>query len=254
MTFSKPVETDGLEFTPEQWAFLRRMSHDLRTPLMTVLGTCQMLADGTYGETSPKQHKAVERALRNALHLQSLLTRAMTYVHLKSHTLILQSEPIPLLEVLNNLIAQSRNRLGDKPLTLNLVVAPGMPETVTGDPEQLAFIIRELLDNAVNFTPSGQVTIHVEAHDDQWKLSIQDTGIGIPSEDLGMVFTPFWRGPDAKMYAPQGDGLGLAVVRGLVRVMNGTIEILCPPGMGCSVMVSLPQVMPGENPPISTTV
>ena len=246
------TEVDSFQFTREQWAFLRHMNHDLRTPLMTILGTCEMLADGTYGEASPKQQKALDRVLRNSRHLESLLTHAMTYIRLKSNALALHSDPIPIAEFLNDLLAEGRQRIADKPLTVGLVILAEMPATITGDSMYLAMIVRELITNSVNFTPAGKVVIQVVPDHDQWVLTVQDTGIGLASDDIGHVFDPFWRGQDAKTYAPQGDGLGLTVVKDLVYAMHGTLEIQSQPTAGCCVTVRLPQVIPSQNAPLTT--
>src|SRR5262249_12659881 len=157
------------------WAFLRRMNHDLRTPLMTIMGTCEMLADGTYGECSPKQQMALERVLRNGQHLQNLISHAMTFIRLKSNALILHSEPVSISDFLNNLISKIRNRIGDKMLTVEPIIGAGMPETIIGDSDHLALIIRELLINAVNFTPAGKVTIQLDPDHEYWKLTVLDT-------------------------------------------------------------------------------
>lgn len=252
MTSPEPIEAEALQFTSEQWAFLRRMNHDLRTPLMTILGTCEMLTDGTYGEASPKQQKALDRVLRNSRHLESLLTHAMTYIRLKSNALVLHSDPIPITEYLNDLLAEGRQRIADKPLALDLIISAQMPAAITGDSTHIALIVRELITNAVNFTPAGKVTVQVAPDHDQWVLTVQDTGIGFSSDDMRHVFDPFWRGQDAKTYAPQGDGLGLTVAKDLVYAMRGTLEIQSHQAEGCCVTVRLPQVIPSQNAALAT--
>jgi signal transduction histidine kinase len=217
---------------------------------MTILGTGEMLMDGTYGETSPKQQRAIERLLRNGYHLQNLLAHAMTYIRLRSNALILRSEPVSILDILNSMIVQRKNHVAGKGLALDLVAAPGMPDTIMGDPDYLALTIDELITNALNFTPAGRVTVEIEPHQDQWTLMVQDTGIGMTSETVGQVFVPFWRGPDAKTYAPQGDGLGLTVVQGLVQAMGGTMAIQSQLAHGTWVSVRLAQVIPALNPPM----
>src|SRR5215813_1552345 len=140
----------GLKFTAEQWAFLRRLNHDLRSPLMTILGTGEMLGDGIYGEVSPKQEKAIERLVRNSRRVQDLLTYAMTFMRLGAESLILNSAPVTVQDLINGAITDVKKRIGSKDLAIELVVVDGMPEMVTGDSDQLAMIIRELLINAVN--------------------------------------------------------------------------------------------------------
>lgn len=244
MTPPESVEGEELSFTPEQWAFLRRMNHDLRTPLMTIMGSCEMLQEGVYGEIPPKQQRVVERILRNSHRVQDSLMRAMSYIRLKSGALTLSCDSIALVDLLNSLIIEQRNRIGERALSVDLMATPQLPTTVIGDRDQLAFIIRELLTNARNFTPQGRVTVEILPDNDHWILAVQDTGIGILADELPNVYVPFWRGGNSKTWAPDGYGLGLTIVRALVELMHGAIVIESRATEGTRVTVRLPRVGP----------
>jgi signal transduction histidine kinase len=246
---NQPEHNGDLPFSQEQYAFLRTMGHELRTPLNSIVATSEMMVNAVYGELQPGQARAAQRVLRNGARLTTLINAVMLYIRTRADALELRCVPLSLLELLGKELDQHRAAANAKGVALELVVKPGTDETVSGDPEQIAFMLNELLTNAVTFTPSGSIQIQVaNAMPGRWSVTITDTGCGIEPENIPRVFDAFWRGREAKQYSPEGSGLGLAIVREFIRLMDGKIEFQSQPGKGTIVTVTLPRVIAAMSP------
>jgi two-component system sensor histidine kinase BaeS len=127
---------------------------------------------------------------------------------------------------------------------------------VFGDGDRLGQIVANLLVNALRYTePGGRVELNVRAEPDEAVLEVTDTGIGIAPDDLGHIFTRFWRGDKSRSRATGGAGIGLAIVRELVRAHDGRIEVESVQGRGSCFRVSLRRSRAGgpERPPTAST-
>jgi len=236
-----------MQFSQEQFMFLRTMGHELRSPLNSILGTSEMMVNAVYGEMPEKQLKAAQRIFRNSHRLLNIINAVMLYIRAEANVLEFNSLPLVVKELLEQCIAAVQERATAKGLTLELTIQPVTVASVQGDPDQLAFIINELLTNAITFTQAGTIQLQAASVDaDHWKIIVSDSGVGIPPEEMAHVFTPFWRGPDVKQYTQEGDGLGLSIVREFLRLMNGTIDIQSQ--AGTTVTVTLPTSIPANKP------
>ncbi len=245
MNKASPDGPEGLQFNRDQFMFLRTMGHELRSPLNSILATCEMMVNAVYGELQPSQARAADRILRNSNRLLNLISAVMIYVRAQANALELNSLPVSLVELLKDQLSRSQERAATKGLSMEMLVQPGVVETVHADPDQITFIVNELLGNAITFTPSGSVRMQVgNADPEHWTLAVTDTGIGIEQENLASVFTPFWRGKDAKQYTQEGNGLGLTTVREFIRLMHGAIDVESQVGKGTTVKITLPNTIP----------
>jgi signal transduction histidine kinase len=245
MSVNERRKLDKLRFNQEQFLFLRTMGHELRSPLNSILATSEMMVGNVYGELPPKQLKAAQRILRNSNRLVDLVSATMLYIRAEANALELSSLPIALRELLNQSIAAKRDGAAAKGLNLELVIQPETIQNIQGDPDQIAFIVNELINNAIVFTQSGTIQLQVgSSNANHWTLSVTDTGVGIEPDNLYNVYTPFWRGKDIKQYTEDGNGLGLTIVREFVRLMAGTIDIHSQVGKGTTVKLTLPTNCP----------
>jgi len=120
---------------------------------------------------------------------------------------------------------------------------------VLGDARDLCQLCRNLLSNAIRYTPAGgRVTVRLERRGDRVRLQVEDTGIGIPEADLPRVFEEFFRCANARDRVPAGTGLGLAIVRSAAEQHGGTVEVESEPGRGTCFTVELPAAPPGDGP------
>ncbi len=133
----------------------------------------------------------------------------------------------------------SRGTASDKTQTVRVAIAPEAASMVV-DPAKLHDVLRNLVENAVNYTPDGgSVEVHADVYDHRYRVIVQDTGPGIPPEDLSRVFERFYR-VDKSRARPGGTGLGLAIVRNLVHVLGGEIAVANRDTGGASFTILLP--------------
>ncbi|AGW12520.1 ABC transporter substrate-binding protein [Megalodesulfovibrio gigas] len=229
--------------------FLANMSHEIRTPLNGVVGMLQLLK---YSLLSQEQQLHVDTALMASRRLTSLLSDILDISAVESGKLRLHYKPFRVNEVLVSV----ENLLGivaaEKGLQLQVHIAPEVPELLQGDEQRLRQILFNLVGNAIKFTDYGQVRVDVFRLDGphlrrpHTLFMVSDTGPGIPDEMLDVVFEAFGQGDQGLARKHQGAGLGLAIVRRLVGLMDGTLCLESGDGQGTRVHVSLP--MDGAAP------
>jgi two-component system sensor histidine kinase BaeS len=232
---------------------LRRMqvadvAHELRTPLTVLQATLEAMADGVVA-SGPDQiasvHDEVLRLIRIVEDLETLAAA-------DAIGLIVNPIPVDLARVAASAAAALGPQFEAANLTLSTTLRPVM---VSGDPNRLHQVVTNLLTNALKFTPAGG-RVEVETGPDgeatggdpcAARLSVADSGPGIPPDELPHVFDRFWRGVQARTVA--GSGIGLTVVRRLVEAHAGTVRIDSEPGTGTRVSVCLPRVSSSSDGP-----
>jgi signal transduction histidine kinase len=145
--------------------------------------------------------------------------------------------PASLLLLVKNLLAGLADQ---KSLKLTTHVDSALPDLILGDNNRLQQILVNLIGNAIKFTEYGEVNVSVKMLATEWQMSVQDTGIGIPAERLPDIFEPFRRSSDYATRQHQGAGLGLSIVKKLVAIMDGRIEVQSTVGVGSILTVILP--------------
>ena len=128
----------------------------------------------------------------------------------------------------------------EKRLLLKTEIDPDLPATITGDSGRLQQILVNLIGNAIKFTEQGEVCVLFQKMESEWRIVVRDSGIGIPEERLPDIFEPFRRGSDYATRRHQGAGLGLSIVKKLVTLMSGRVEIESAVGKGSVITVTLP--------------
>ena len=217
------------------------ISHELRTPIASIQGYGELLADGDLGALTPGQAGAVEKVLRNAARLSALVEDLLHLDRIGS------AEEVPLHLApydLASLVAGARDSLDQlargRDLTLDVQV-PDSPVLVRTDAHALERVVFNLGDNAIKFTPDGgSVTLTVASTPAGCVLTIADTGIGMSEEDRSQVRDRFYRSAEAYRLAVPGTGLGLSVVEAIVAAHGGMMEIASTLGQGTTVTVVLP--------------
>ena len=220
--------------------FLSRMSHELRTPLNAILGFSQLLE---LDRLDPGQRESVEQITRAGRHLLELVNEVLDISRIDSGHIALTPEPLPvdtLLREALDLIRPLADARG-----IELVAGPGCVEPdryVLADRQRLRQVLLNLLSNAVKYNrEGGRVTLNGGPAPDglHVRLTVSDTGVGIRSEDLSRLYTPFDR-LGAENTNVEGSGMGLALSKRLVESQGGVLGLESEPGVGTTFRVDLP--------------
>jgi signal transduction histidine kinase len=221
-----------------QSIFIRNVSHEFRTPLGIVLGYAELLHDGDLGALRPEQEEALVVVMNSLNRLQKTVDQIVTLMaaELASRTLL----PLNLLDVALQAVEKQRARAEQAGLDLEVLADRDLP-LVAGDPHQLEQVVDSLLENACKFTPEGgSIEVELYAQEEWVCLVVSDTGIGIPQQELGRIFSGFYQvdGSTSRRYG--GLGLGLTLVTAVVEAHGGSIEVKSQEGQGSRFFIRLP--------------
>ena len=217
--------------------FMAIASHELRTPLGVILGYATFLKEETHGSAS--EH--AEAVLSSAKHLQSLVEDMTNMNLLQSGSLPVDLRPTSLRSVLQSAYQRVRAAAEAKNLKITIYL-PTLPLQILADRAKLETIFKNLLDNAVRFTPPhGEITVGASATPDQVHISVKDTGVGIPPEQLENIFDEFYQADQHLTRRFGGLGLGLPIAYSLVKLHRGRIWAESDgPDQGATFHVLLP--------------
>lgn len=230
--------------------FLARISHDLRTPLNSIIGFSDLIINGVGGKMNRKHAEFIAAINRNGHALLAMINDLLDLSTLDSRQMVLKATNVTLDEVLADLRAATEPVLA----SANLKVAWPRPEDLTGkhayvDRRRLVRCLVNLVDNARKFTPpGGTVTVHMDADAASTTFTIADSGPGIPAEERERIFKPYYQRAQTSMARGDGVGLGLVIVKAIVDLHHGRITIDSDPGKGCIFRIVLPQRPPQEAP------
>ncbi|HVC86541.1 MAG TPA: HAMP domain-containing sensor histidine kinase [Gaiellaceae bacterium] len=229
---------DAMAATLEREDELRRaltadVAHELRTPVTILTAQCEAMIDGVT-PASPEQLSSLHD---EALRLGRVIDDLETLASAEAAGLRLERSRVDLGAVVEEAVALVRPQFETAEIELETNAEPA---PVNGDEHRLMQVVRNLLINALKFTPAGgSVAVGVSCSDGVAELRVVDTGVGIVPEDVDHVFDRYWRGANGK--TTSGSGIGLAVVRELVRAHDGTVAVSTEPGHGSTFTVRLPQ-------------
>jgi len=221
---------------------LANVSHDLRSPLGSILGFTEMLQEGIYGPLSERQHATMTEISDSTEQLLNFVNNLLGQAQIESGKVILNIKPFAPDDLLEAISSTTRVVAQSKGLQLIGKVAPDMPATLSGDFYWLRRIVVNLVGNAVKFTDQGTVKMHVyQADENYWALQVSDTGRGIPAEAQSYVFDPFRQVDETVTSKYQtGSGLGLSIVKQLTALMGGHVTLTSEVGQGSTFTVLLP--------------
>lgn len=234
--------------------FLNTMAHELRTPLNVLIATLQLFMEGYYGELSEKQVKGFEPLQRNAMNLLNLIGSILDLARLEAKSVPLKIEAFSLKEITGELesslmpLAQEKGvelrfKLGDPTLTLK------------SDRSKIKSVLQNLLGNAVKYTDKGEIELRITTLPDNESspsgaeaisIAVQDTGIGIKEGDIPHIFEAFYMAEGINRRKYPGSGLGLSIVKRLLELLYGDIQVQSEWGKGSTFTATLPLVHPNE--------
>ncbi len=227
--------------------FLSRMSHELRTPLNAILGFTQLLEMEKHDE---RQAESIDHISRAGHNLLNLINEVLDIARLDSGRIKLQSEPVELESLLNEATAVTQSLASRYNIGIRIAEMPAEAPLVTGDRERLKQVFLNLLSNAVKYNrQDGSITIAIAPSGSGFlKVSITDTGFGIPADCISRLFVPFERLEQKDGATTPGTGLGLALCLRLITAMDGRIGVASTVGLGSTFWVEIPSAAPSESP------
>jgi signal transduction histidine kinase len=222
--------------------FLANMSHELRTPLNGVIGFAELMHDGKVGPVSSNHKEYLGDILGSAKHLLQLINDVLDLSKIEAGKMEFNPEPVNLELVVGEVRDTLRTLAANKRINVEIQVDPIL-STIIADVRSLKQILYNYLSNAIKFTPDGgSVSVRCALTDTtQFRIEVEDNGIGIGSADLGRLFVEFQQldATTAKKYA--GTGLGLALTKRMVEAQGGTVGVRSAPGKGSVFHVVLPR-------------
>ena len=222
--------------------FLANMSHELRTPLNAIIGFAELLHDGQVDPGSPTHKEFLGDILSSGRHLLQLINDILDLAKVEAGKLEFRPEPVEIARLVGEVVAILRTTAAHKQIRLDTQVDPSVA-TLTIDPARLKQVAYNYLSNALKFTPAGgSVTLRIKPNGpDQFRLEVEDTGIGIPPADLGRLFVEFQQLEAGAAKRHQGTGLGLALTRRLVEAQGGSVGVKSAVGAGSTFHACLPR-------------
>jgi signal transduction histidine kinase/CheY-like chemotaxis protein len=230
--------------------FLADMSHELRTPLNSIVALTELLLDGEPA-LAAEQAKQVAYIRRMADEQLRLVSDLLDMAKIEAGRVDVNLTDVSIAELFALVRAQLRPLVHEEAVALRFVAEPDLPPLHT-DEALLVQVLRNLVSNAIKFTPEGEIVVRAERQGEAVRLSVSDTGIGISAPDLDRIFDEFVQIPSALQRHGKGTGLGLALVIRLVGLLGGRVSATSTVGEGSTFEVSLPAhrdaVLPAEVP------
>lgn len=241
--------TEAIEYDKLKTEFFSNISHELKTPLSVIFVTLQLLnlkleKSNTYSEDIGKHLMVMKQ---NCYRLLKLVNNIIdiTKIDAKFYTLNLENKDI--IDVIREVTLSVEDYIKDKNLDLHFV-SKVKEKVITFDVEKIERVMLNLLSNAVKFTrPGGKITVSVQVTDNNIKIIVKDSGIGIPKEKLDLIFERFMQVDKSLRRNHEGSGIGLSIVKSLVEMHGGKIYALSDYGKGSKFIVELPtNIVPDE--------
>jgi signal transduction histidine kinase/CheY-like chemotaxis protein len=232
--------------------FLANMSHEIRTPMNGVMGMAELLSKT---ELDTKQKMFANIIVKSGQALLTIINDILDFSKIDSGQLELDPQPFKLAEAVEDIATLVSTKVEEKDIELVVRIQPGLPDMYVGDVGRLRQVITNLVGNGVKFTDRGHVLVDVSGQvlsaagkglKAELLFKVEDTGIGIPADNIENVFEKFSQVDGTSTRKHEGTGLGLTISRKLVELMGGEIGVISEPGEGSTFWFTLPLPVHGE--------
>jgi signal transduction histidine kinase len=220
--------------------FVANISHELRTPLVPIKGYTALFTTGSLGELNARQSEAFDVITRSVERLEELVTELIQFASSVKGQMTIALSVVSLHDLSERLLDffVTKAVTGDVRLSVDL---PASLPLASADGEKIYWVLFQLLDNAIKFTPAGgAVTLSAEARADRLRVSVRDTGIGVAPDRVNAIFQPFHQLGGDVDHLVDGTGLGLALVKRIVEAHDSRVQVESQPGRGSTFSFELP--------------
>jgi signal transduction histidine kinase len=204
--------------------FIGIAAHDLKAPLTAIQGFLWVMLGGFAGEISEKQKNMLERSTRRITELLTLISDLLDIPRIETGQIVQEMKEVSLRQAIKNSLEGQRSLAEEKGVKINVEIPEGLSK-IKGSSSRLQQVITNLVNNAINYTPEGSITLRVEERAKDLLVEVMDTGIGIPPEDMPRLFEDFFRASNVEA---KGTGLGLSITRRIVEAHGGRIWVESP--------------------------
>ena len=222
-------------------SFVANISHELRTPLVPIRGYIDLLLSSTLGSLTTQQQEAMQVISRSTKRLEELINELIQFASSVKGRMAINPTILSVGDLCEPLWEYFGPRAEAAGLALRRELPPGLP-LIRADAEKLYWVLFQLLDNAIKFTPAGGcVVVRAEARPPKVQLAVSDTGVGISPEQVRHIFHAFHQAPPAEAgQLVEGTGLGLALVKRIVEAHDAKVEVTSQPHQGSTFAFELP--------------
>ncbi|MDP3730188.1 MAG: HAMP domain-containing sensor histidine kinase [Candidatus Omnitrophota bacterium] len=220
---------------------ISNVSHELKAPLATITEALSLLSEGSLGALSEKQKKFLDLSIQNARRLNRLINGLLDSACRENSKPSIKRSLFSITDTARTIMDSLDMIAKNKGIALEGVI-PDKKIEIWGDPDKLNQVISNLVHNAIKYNrPTGKVQVSLEERDNSVNISVSDTGMGIPKDDLGKVFDRFYRVKRSDTAAIPGTGLGLSIVKDIVNMHKGAISVESEINSGSKFTVALPK-------------
>ncbi|MCB2185544.1 MAG: PAS domain S-box protein [Deltaproteobacteria bacterium] len=221
--------------------FLSNMSHELRTPLNSLLLLARSLSENREGNLKPEQVESAQVIYQGGNDLLSLINDILDLSKIEAGRMDLHFSEVLVADLAETVRRNFGRQAQEKGLALEVVTEPGAPERIISERKRVEQVLRNLVGNALKFTEEGHVKLTFGlAPEDQLRIVVEDTGIGVPQAQHKAIFEAFQQGDGSTGRLYGGTGLGLSIVKQLLQLLGGDIALASEPGQGSTFTVVLP--------------
>jgi signal transduction histidine kinase len=220
--------------------FAANISHELRTPLTHIKGYLDLFAEGGLGPVSQSQEDALRVMMRSEEKLEQLIEDLIQFSLSARNKLKLELEKVDLKKLILNSVDRLLPKAQERQITIHTTLDPGLP-AVWADEDKIGWVMHQLLDNAVKFTPNGgKIFIQANISQGDIIIAVIDTGIGIPEDRISEIFDPFHQLDSSMTRQYSGTGLGLSMVQRIIEAHGSQVRVESTVGRGSRFEFTLP--------------
>jgi signal transduction histidine kinase len=234
------IERSNLEKDKRKFlSFVSIAAHDLKAPLAAIQSFLRVMLDGYVGKLEERQRHMIERSSLRINELLKLISDLLDIPRIEMGQLVQEMQKLSIEKIINNFVEEASSLAKQKGLEFSVDIAPRLPQ-INGSPSRLQQVIVNLVNNAINYTKEGEITLRARKANDELIVEVTDTGCGIPPEEVPRVFEDFFRGSNTEA---RGTGLGLSISKRIIEAHGGKIwvESPCPEtGKGSKFSFTIP--------------